>query len=116
MEKRRRTGGQANRLSTGLPPSTIFIGRPMGLMFSFAGFTSSDLQIEQNRSGMVKAFRESGAGLFMLRAGGLIEVVNARVQSCISPQRVQAVQKICISLTHAGRLETGVGSPCLESV
>ncbi len=65
---------------------------------------------------MIKAFLESGVGLFMLRAGGLTEVVDARVQSCISPQRVQAVQKICIRLTQAGRLEPGVGPPCLESV
>src|SRR5579871_6712033 len=42
---------QANSESTGLPPSTIFIGLPMGLMFSLAGFTFRDLQIEQNRSG-----------------------------------------------------------------
>ena len=65
---------------------------------------------------MIKAFQESRVGLFMLRGGGLTEVVDARVQSCISPQRVQAVQKICIRLTHAGRLETGMGPPGLESV
>lgn len=66
--------------------------------------------------GMISAFRESGVGLFMLRAGGLTQVVDARVQSCISPQRVQAVQKICIRLTHAGRLEARVHPPCLESL
>lgn len=65
---------------------------------------------------MIKAFLGSGVGLFTLRAGGLTEVVDARVQSCISPQRVRAVQKICIRLTHAGRLDTSVGPPCLESV
>lgn len=66
--------------------------------------------------GMIKAFRDSGVGLFMLRAGGLTEIVNARAQSCVSPQRVQAVQKICVTLTHAGRLQTGMGTPCLEGV
>jgi hypothetical protein len=65
---------------------------------------------------MITAFKDSGVGLFMLRASELTEVVAARVQSCISPQRVQAVQKICVSLTHTGRLEPSVGPPCLESV
>lgn len=53
---------------------------------------------------MIKSFRESRVGLFMLRAGGLSEVVPARAQSCISSQRVQAVQKLCVRLMHTGRL------------
>lgn len=65
---------------------------------------------------MIKAFCESGVGLFMLRGRGLSEVVNARAQSCISPQRIQAVQKICIRLTQSGRLQPSVGAPCLEGV
>jgi hypothetical protein len=65
---------------------------------------------------MIKAFRVSGVGLFMLRAGVLSDVVDARVQSCVSPQRVQAVQRICVSLTHAGRLQASVSAPCLEGI
>jgi len=65
---------------------------------------------------MIKAFRESRVGLFMLRGGGLTEVVVARAQSCISPQRVQAVQKLCVRLTNAGKLQASVSAPCLEGV
>lgn len=65
---------------------------------------------------MIKAFRESRVGLFMLRGGGLTEVVGARAQSCISPQRVQAVQKLCVRLTHAGKLQASVSAPCLEGI
>jgi hypothetical protein len=65
---------------------------------------------------MIKAFRESRVGLFMLREGGLTEVVGAQAQSCISSQRVQAVQKLCVRLTHTGKLQTSMGTPCLEGV
>ncbi|MGA7295860.1 MAG: helix-turn-helix domain-containing protein [Terriglobales bacterium] len=65
---------------------------------------------------MIKAFRTYGVGLLMLRTDGLSEVVSARAQSCISPQRIQAVQKICIRLTESGRLQPSMGLPCLESV
>ena len=56
-------------------------------------------QISRDKE-MIKAFRASRVGLFMLRARGLSEVVSAREQSCVSPQRVQAVQKLCIRLTR----------------
>ena len=46
-----RRSGQANNCSIGDPPSTIFKGRPMGLMFSLSGRMCSDLQIVLNRSG-----------------------------------------------------------------
>jgi hypothetical protein len=65
---------------------------------------------------MIRSFGASRVGLFMLRAGGLAEVVVAQAQPCISPQRVQAVQKLCISLTASGRLQSGVVAPCLEGV
>lgn len=65
---------------------------------------------------MIKAFRASRVGLFMLRASGLSQVVCAPEHSCISPQRIQAVQKICIRLTESGRLQPSMGAPCLEGV
>jgi DNA-binding transcriptional ArsR family regulator len=64
--------------------------------------------------GMVAAFRASRVGLFMLRAGELTEVVGAEAQACVSPQRVQAVQKLCSCLVASGRLRAGMGAPELE--
>lgn len=64
--------------------------------------------------GMVAAFGASRVGLFMLRAGELTEVVGARAQPCVSPQRVQAVQKLCTCLAASGRLQLGVCAPQLE--
>lgn len=65
---------------------------------------------------MVEAFRASRVGLFILGAGNLAEVVTAQEQHCVSVQRVQAVQKLCVSLTSSGRLQSGVGAPTLEGV
>jgi DNA-binding transcriptional ArsR family regulator len=65
---------------------------------------------------MIRAFGSSGVGLFILRAAGLAEVVSAKAQQCVSAQRVQAVQKLCVSLTASGRLQSRVGAPCLEGV
>lgn len=65
---------------------------------------------------MVESFRASRVGLFMLGAGDLAEVVTAQEQHCVSVQRVQAVQKLCVSLTTSGRLQSGVGAPTLEGV
>lgn len=39
-----------NILSIGLPPSTILMGRPSGLMFSCEGSMPSALQMVENRS------------------------------------------------------------------
>lgn len=65
---------------------------------------------------MVDTFRTSGVGLLALRAGDLTEIVSAPIHNCISPQRVQATQKLCVRLTASGLLQTSVGAPSAERV
>ena len=65
---------------------------------------------------MLDAFRASNVGLFVLKAGGLTELMSAKEQHCVSVQRIQAVQKLCISLTGSGRLQSGMRTPSLKSV
>lgn len=65
---------------------------------------------------MVQAFRTFRVGLLVLRANDLTEVVSAPTHHCISPQRVQAVQKLCIPLAASGLLHTSMGAPSLERV
>jgi DNA-binding Lrp family transcriptional regulator len=76
--------------------------------------------LDADRSGgdeeMTEAFRASRVGLFMLGGGDLTPVVTAEERHCVSVQRVQAVQKLCVSLTASGRLQASVGTPALEGV
>jgi hypothetical protein len=84
------------------------------LKFADRAYVVLDADRARCSSGMAQAFRGTDVGLFMLSAGGLTEVVSAREKRCVSVQRVQAVQKICISLTASGRLQPRVGTPVIE--
>ena len=53
-------------------------------------------------------FRSSRVGLFVLSTSELTELVPAHEQHCVSAERVQAVQKLCLSLTGSGRLHSSV--------
>lgn len=61
------------------------------------------------------AFTDAGVGLFVFGADKLTQLVAAKHRHCAGVQRIQAVQKICVSLTTSGRLQTGIATPVLES-
>lgn len=86
------------------------------LKFADRAYVVLDADRTSREEEMVQAFRAARVGLFMLGAGDLTETVAAREQHCVSVQRVQAVQKLCVSLTTSGRLHSRVGTPALEGV
>jgi MarR family protein len=86
------------------------------LKFADRAYVVLDADRSARDGEMVEAFRASRVGLFMLGAGDLNEVVAAQEQHCIGVQRVQAVQKLCVSLTASGRLQSCVRAPTLEGV
>lgn len=83
------------------------------LRFADRAYVVLDAERTVHDREMIQAFRASRIGLFMLGAGELTNVVPAAEQHCIGVQRVQAVQKICVSLTASGRLQSSVGTPTL---
>jgi hypothetical protein len=91
----------------------------LGQASSYLKFADrSYVVLDAERSGceqeMLDVFRSSRVGLMMLSPDGLTESVPARVQHCVSVQRIQAVQKLCVSLTASGRLQPSVGTPAPE--
>jgi hypothetical protein len=86
------------------------------LKFADRAYVVLDADRTDREEPMVEMFRASRVGLLMLGAEELTEVVPAPTQHCISPQRVQAVQKLCIQLTTAGLLQASIGAPSLERV
>lgn len=81
------------------------------LRFADRAYVVLDAERTAHDDEMIRAFRASRVGLFMLGAGGLADIVPAGEQHCVGVQRVQAVQKICISLTASGRLQSSMGTP-----
>jgi len=65
---------------------------------------------------MIAAFRDARVGLFVLGADAMTEVVPAVKQRCVGVQRILAVQKLCVSLTAAGRLQSSLVAPVGERV
>lgn len=86
------------------------------LKFADRAYVVLDADQATTDEATVETFRTSRVGLLTLRANELTEVVSAQPQHCISPQRVQAVQKLCILLSASGLIRTNIGAPSLECV
>jgi DNA-binding Lrp family transcriptional regulator len=83
------------------------------LKFADRAYVVLDADRAEPDEAMIAAFRASRVGLFMLGAE-MMEVVPAIEQGCVGVQRILAVQKLCVSLTASGRLQSSLGAPIGE--
>lgn len=83
------------------------------LKFADRAYVVLDADRADPDEAMIAAFRASRVGLFMLGAE-MTEVVPAIEQRCVGVQRILAVQKLCVSLTASGHLQSSLGAPVGE--